>query len=76
MQNDRIVRAVDLMDKTGWITQKNTGPLLTGIALTEYGQRQAEAFLRILRELECRSPDDLESVLGVLSWYLNRDEMN
>jgi hypothetical protein len=74
--NTRNIRALDLMKKAGWIAKCDIDALSVGVQMTPHGQQQAETFFRIFRELECRSLEDLESVLGVISWYLNKDRTN
>lgn len=69
-------RALDLMDRAGWIAQRDLDAVFIGMKMTPQGQQKAEAFFKIFRELECRSPADLENVLGLISWYLNRDDTN
>ena len=72
----RIVRALDLMERAGWIARRDHDAMFTGMQMTTHGQKHAETFLAIFRELECRSLEDFQNVLGVVSWYLNKDETN
>lgn len=71
-----IDRALGLMEAAGWIDKHDNEPPFIGLQMTPEGQKKAEIFIGIFRELECSSDRDLWSVLGVISWYLNRDDMN
>ena len=71
-----IKRAMDLLDEAGWISTRDTTPPYVALKLTPEGQNQAQTLLKIVRELRCSSDRDLRVVLGLLSWYLNNDDMN
>ena len=71
-----VKRGIDLMEKAGWILKRDDVPPFVGLQMTIDGKTKAEAFFEIFRELGCRSDRDLRSVLGVIRWYLNTDEMN
>ena len=69
-------RAVDLMEAAGWIAKRDKDNLFFGLQMTPEGQTKASVFLKICRELDCRCDRDVRVVLGVIDWYLNRNEMN
>lgn len=69
-------RAIDLMKAAGWIEKHDDVPPFTGLKMTPEGQKKAQILLNGFRELGCPPDRDLRSVLGVISWYLNNDDMN
>jgi hypothetical protein len=71
-----IKRAIELMKAAGWVERADLDSIFTGLKLTPEGNQKAFTFFEIFKELGCRSPEDLSNVLGLISWYLNTDEMN
>jgi hypothetical protein len=68
-------RAIDLMEAAGWIDRRSSDDLLIGIKMTPDGQKRAQIFLMLFKELKC-DPRDLPQVLGFLTWYLNNESLN
>ena len=68
-------RAIDLMEAAGWIAKRGSDDLLVGIKMTAEGQKRAQIFLMLFKELKC-DPRDLPEILGVISWYLNNAPLN
>ena len=68
-------RALDLLEAAGWIGPRKSDDLLVGIKMTAEGQRRAQIFLMLFKELKC-DPRDLPEILGVISWYLDSAPTN